>query len=224
MTNQTEEMQMTRLLLTAALTTTLGLAALAANAAGNFAGTWALDKAKSQGLSQRLSTADKVTWTIKQDDKTISVDQKVEGGVGFGGGPPGGGGGGMGGGGMGGPPAGAAGGGGMGGGMGGAPGGAAGGPPRGPMPPMPPTVYNLDGSESTISFDQDRGKATLKATKAGNALQLSRNNVFNGPNGQSLSSETRKLELSPDGKMLTATIHSENQRGKQDYTMVFSKQ
>jgi hypothetical protein len=213
---------MKRFFLTAMLTTALGLVALAANAAGNFAGTWALDKAKSQGLSQRLSTADKVTWTIKQDDKTISVDQKVEGGVGFGGGPPGGGGG-MGGGGMGGPPA--------GGGMGGPPAGAAGGggmgmggPPRGPMPAMPPTVYNLDGSESTISFDQDRGKATLKAAKVGNALQLSRNNVFNGPNGQSLSSETRKLELSPDGKMLTATIHSENQRGKQDYTMVFNKQ
>ena len=46
----------------------------------NFAGTWNLDKAKSQGLSPRMQGADKVTWTITQDDKTISIDQKVEGG------------------------------------------------------------------------------------------------------------------------------------------------
>ncbi len=78
------------------------IAAIAANAQpkANFAGTWALDKEKSQGLSQRMQGADKVTWTITQDDKTISIDSKVEGGQ-----PPaGGGGGGMGGGrGMGGP-------------------------------------------------------------------------------------------------------------------------
>lgn len=56
----------------------------------NFAGTWGLDKTKSQGLSPRLQGADKVTWTITQDDKTISIDQKVEGAQ-----PPANGGGGM---------------------------------------------------------------------------------------------------------------------------------
>ena len=67
------------------------IAAIAANAQNkaNFAGSWSLDKAKSQGLSQRMQGADKVTWTITQDDKTISIDSKVEGGQ-----PPAGGGGG----------------------------------------------------------------------------------------------------------------------------------
>lgn len=67
------------------------IAAIAANAQNkaNFAGSWSLDKAKSQGLSQRMQGADKVTWTITQDDKAISIDSKVEGGQ-----PPAGGGGG----------------------------------------------------------------------------------------------------------------------------------
>ncbi len=67
------------------------IAAIAANAQNkaNFAGTWGLDKEKSQGLSQRMQGADKVTWTITQDAKTISIDSKVEGGQ-----PPQGGGGG----------------------------------------------------------------------------------------------------------------------------------
>jgi hypothetical protein len=93
---------MKRVFLIAGLATAILLMAVAAGAQTkpNFGGTWALDKAKSQGLSQRMQGADKVTWTIIQDGKTISIDSKVEGGQ-----PPaGGGGGGMGGGrGMGGP-------------------------------------------------------------------------------------------------------------------------
>jgi hypothetical protein len=46
----------------------------------NFAGAWSLDKAKSQGLSPRMQGADKVTLTITQDAKTISLDSKIEGG------------------------------------------------------------------------------------------------------------------------------------------------
>jgi hypothetical protein len=96
---------MKRLFLIAGLMSAFLLVVLAASAAANFGGTWALDKTKSQGLSQRMQGADKVTWVITQDAKTISIDQKVEGGQ-----PPagggGGGGGGMGGGrGPGGPPA-----------------------------------------------------------------------------------------------------------------------
>jgi hypothetical protein len=94
---------MKKLFLIAGLMTAFLLVVVAASAQkANFAGTWNLDKAKSQGLSTRMQGADKVTWTITQDDKTISVDQKVEGGQTQGGG----GGGGMGGGrgmGMGGP-------------------------------------------------------------------------------------------------------------------------
>ena len=91
---------MRKALLIAGLVAAFALATLASSAAANFAGTWNLDKAKSTGLSTRMQGADKVTWTITQDSKTISIDQKIEGGQPpAGGGGPGGGGGGMGGGG-----------------------------------------------------------------------------------------------------------------------------
>jgi hypothetical protein len=86
---------MKRLFLIAGLMTAFGLAVLAASAAApaNFAGTWALDKTKSTGLSQRLQSADSVTWTITQDDKQISIETKVSGGQPPAGGGSGGGGG-----------------------------------------------------------------------------------------------------------------------------------
>lgn len=183
---------MKRLFLIAGLMATLALAIVAsAMAAANFGGTWTLDKAKSQGLSQRLQGADKVTWTITQDDKTITIDQKVEGGQ-----PPAGGGGD------------AGGGGGMGGGRG--PGG-------------PPPAYKLDGSET--SMEMGPAKATLKATWSGNALELSRKSTFTAQDGsERTSSETRKLSLSGDGKVLTAIVHSEGGRGgPTDSTLVFNK-
>ncbi len=70
------------------------LLALAASAAApaNFAGTWILDKAKSQNLG-RLQNAESVTWVITQDSKQITIEQKITGGE-MGGGPGGGGGGG----------------------------------------------------------------------------------------------------------------------------------
>src|SRR6476646_7206965 len=76
------------------------IAAIAANEQNkaNFAGSWSLDKTKSQGLDQRMADVD-VTWTITQDDSKISVESKVSGGQA----PAGGGGGGGRGGGMGGP-------------------------------------------------------------------------------------------------------------------------
>jgi hypothetical protein len=77
------------------------IAAIAVNAQNkaNFAGSWSLDKAKSQGLDQRMADVD-VTWAITQDDAKISVESKVTGGqapAGGGGGNGGGGGRGMGG-------------------------------------------------------------------------------------------------------------------------------
>ena len=171
--------------LLAALTFAL---AVSAAAPANFAGAWSLDKTKSQGLSQRMQGADKVTWTITQDDKTISIDQKVEGGQ------PGGGGGGT------------------GGGMGGG------------RPPAGPTAYNLDGSETTAEITgQMPGKSTFKATWAGSTLELMRKSVLNGPNGEVTTSESRKLSLSGDGKVLTAVVHNESPRGATDSTLVFNK-
>ena len=44
-------------------------------APSNFAGTWTLDKTKSQ-LPGQMATAD-ITWVITQDDKQLSYDTKV---------------------------------------------------------------------------------------------------------------------------------------------------
>ena len=80
---------MKRLFLIAGLMTAFGLAVLAASAASaNFAGTWNLDKAKSQGLDPRMQNAESVVWTITQDDKTISIDSKVTAGQPPAGAPP----------------------------------------------------------------------------------------------------------------------------------------
>jgi hypothetical protein len=179
---------MRRLFLIGGLMTAFGLAVVAAGAASaNFAGAWVLDKTKSQNLSPRMQGADKVTWTIIQDDKTISLDQKIDGGQ-----PQGGGGGG-----------------GMGGGR----------------PPAGPSTYKLDGSETSmdVPFGQMTGKATLKATWAGDALELSRKTTFTTPEGERTSTNTQKLSLSADGKVLTAQVHSEGRGGPQDSTLVFSK-
>ena len=85
---------MRKLLYAFGLTSALVFALAAHAAAPNFAGTWTLDKSKSQGLSQRVQNAESVSWIITQTDKEITVDEKITGGGGPGGqgGGPGGGG------------------------------------------------------------------------------------------------------------------------------------
>ncbi len=184
--------------------------AVHAAAPANFAGTWNLDKAKSQGLNQRIQGADSVTWTIAQTDKTITIEEKVTGGQmgGSGGGaggstaPAGG------------PPAGGppGGGGGQGGGRGGMMGGMGG-----------PRTFNLDGTET--SADMGRGKVARKATFSsdGATLELVSKSTFQGQDGAEIvSTITEKLTLSSDGKTLTVTRKVEGPRPS-DSTYVFTK-
>ncbi len=65
--------------------------AVHAAAPANFAGTWTLDKSKSQGLYTRMQNAESVSWVITQTEKEITIEEKVTGGN-----PPAGGGGGQG--------------------------------------------------------------------------------------------------------------------------------
>lgn len=81
---------MKRLLVLAAFVFIAAIAANAQNKA-NFAGSWSLDKAKSQGLDQRMADVD-VTWTITQDDSKIAIESKTTGGQAPGSGGGGGGG------------------------------------------------------------------------------------------------------------------------------------
>ena len=91
---------MRKLLYAFGLTSALVFAMAAHAAAPNFAGTWTLDKSKSQGLNPRQQSAESVTWNITQTDKEITIEEKMTGGAPPGGGPggggPGGGGGGRG--------------------------------------------------------------------------------------------------------------------------------
>src|SRR5215475_13647598 len=64
----------------------------------NFAGTWQLDKGKSQFPQQRADFIKSMTWTVTQDDKQLTREQQIEmnqdaiggGGGGMGGGRGGG--------------------------------------------------------------------------------------------------------------------------------------
>jgi len=197
---------MRKLLYAFGLTSALVFALAAQAAAPNFAGTWTLDKSKSQGLSNRIQNAESVSWIITQTEKDITIEEKVTGGGGGGQGGPGG------------PPAGAPPAGGApqgdrpGGGRGGMMGGGGG-----------PRTYNLDGTETT--GEAGRGKFARKATMSsdGKTLELVSKLTFQGPEGEVTTTSTDKLTLSTDGKMLTVVRHSEGPRGAQDSTFVFNK-
>jgi hypothetical protein len=196
---------MKRIFLIAGLATAFLLLVVAASAQkANFAGTWLLDKAKSEGLNPRLQGADKVTLSITQDDKTVSMETKVEGGQ-----PPQGGGGAGGGGGTG-----AGGGGGMGGGRPGGGGGMGGGP----------QVFKLDGSEDS-NTSQNGMKTDKKVSWKDGSLMLTTERAGNIQGTDFKSTQTDTLSLSGDGKTLTIKRHSESTRGgPMDSTMVYNKQ
>jgi len=204
---------MRKLLYAFGLTSALVFALAAHAAAPNFAGTWTLDKSKSQGLNQRMQNVDSVTWNVTQTEKEITIDEKVTGGGGPGGAGPGGP-----------PPAGAP--------APGAPaaggpppgGGQGGGPGRGMGMGGGPRTFNLDGSETT--GEMGRGKFVRKATLSsdGKTLELASKVTFQGPDGNEITTtSTDKLTLSADGKSLTVVRHAESPRGAQDSTLVFNK-
>jgi hypothetical protein len=194
---------MRKLLYVFGLASALVFALAAQAAAPNFAGTWTLDKSKSQGLSQRMQNAESVSWNITQTEKDITIEEKVTGG-GPGGGP-------------GGPPAGAP-------PAGGAPqGDRPGGGRGGMMGGGGPRTYALDGTET--SGEMGRGKFVRKATLSsdGKTLELVSKLTFQGPEGEVTTTSDDKLTLSADGKTLTVVRHSESPRGAQDSTLVFNK-
>jgi hypothetical protein len=196
---------MRKLLYAFGLTSALVFALAAHAAAPNFAGTWTLDKSKSQGLNPRWQNAESVTWNVTQTEKEITIDEKVTGG-GPGGGP-------------GGAPAGGA---PAGGPPGGGPGGGGGRGMGGGM--MGPRTFSLDGSETT--GDMGRGKFARKGTLAsdGKTLELVSKVTFQGQDGNEVTTTSNdKLTLSADGKTLTVVRHSESPRGAQDSTLVFNK-
>lgn len=185
-----------------ALLLTLSVAASAQKA--SFAGTWELDKAKSQLPGRQAEMIQSMTWTVTQDANQLSREQKQErnpnaqgpGGPPAGGAPP-----------AGGPPPGGGGGGGRGGGMMGGGGG--------------PLTVKLDGSETKT--ETERGKSSTKASWQGSVLEIKTTGTFNTPNGEMTTTTTEHWELTDGGKSLKVHRVAESPRGPQESTMVFAK-
>jgi hypothetical protein len=184
---------MRKLLFAFGLTSALVFALAAHAAAPNFAGTWTLDKSKSQGLSQRIQNAEGVSWIITQTDKQISVEEKIQGGGGPGGAPGAGGGGGQ-------------------GGRGGM---------MGPQGPRTYNLDGTEttGEAGRGKFAR---KATLSSDGKTLEL-VNKNTFTGQDGNEITITSTDKLTLSGDGKVLTVARHSESPRGPQDSTLVFNK-
>ena len=159
----------------------------------NFAGSWELDKAKSQLPGPMGDMIKSMTWTITQDDKQLTREQKMERAEGAGG-PPGGG-----------PPGGGGGGRGMGGGMMGG----------GPL------TLKLDGSETTT--ENPRGVTKTKAALSASALEVNSVMNMTTPNGDFTMTTKEKWELLDGGKTLKVQQTRETPRGPMESTMVFTK-
>jgi len=69
----------------------ISIAAVNAQKGANFAGAWELDKAKSQLPQRQSDNIKSATWTVTQDDKQLTNEQKIERVEGAGGGGGGGG-------------------------------------------------------------------------------------------------------------------------------------
>jgi hypothetical protein len=148
---------------------------VSAAAPTNFAATWSLDKAKSEGLQGRMASVDQ-TWVVTQDAKTFTVDKSFSGG-------------------------------------------------EQPIPAQK-SSYNLDGSETTVDVTgRMPGKATLSAKWQGDGKILELNSVTkaNVQGNDITITSMEHWELADGGKTLKVHRVSENPRGKQESTLMFTK-
>ncbi len=105
-------------------------------------------------------------------------------------------------------------------------GGGGGGGRGGGMGGNQPSTYKLDGSETTTDLTgRMTGKVTRKAKWAGEGKILELNSVTNADfNGNAFTSTTTEhWELADDGKTLKVHRKSENPRGTQESTYMFTK-
>ena len=190
-------------------------------ASANFAGTWVLDKARSQGLPPQWENIESYTMVVTQDDKQITVENKIVGGVRAGGEQGGIGGQGR-------PPRDGAAGDGQGGGRraGGGQGGGRGG--RGGFGMgMPTATYKLDGTETQIESAGGRGgAATLKAQwkDGGKGLELTNTRSFNFQGNETTRTTKERWELADGGKVLKVKRTADGRQGAQESTLVFNRQ
>ena len=169
--------------------------AVSAAAPANFAGSWALDKSKSDGLPPQAANINGLTLSVTQDAQQITVDSKMA---------------------MASQDASAAGGPGQGGGRGRG---------MGMFPPSASykldgtetTADNPGGRGGTTTF-----KAEWK--DGGKTLELKRVSKLNFQGNDVTLTSTEDWTLSADGKTLTVKRTTESPRGTQSSTLVFNKQ
>lgn len=227
---------MKRVLIGCALTLVLVAGVFAASSTpANFSGTWVLDKEKSDGLQRQLQNVESYTMVVTQDDKQLTVENKISGGARRGdqnsasgentaprdrGGQASGQGGSQDGSMTGGRRRGGFG--GQGGGQGGGRGG------RGGMGMGTGTAtYKLDGSESKVESAGGRGgAATLKAQwkDGGKVLELTNSRSFNAQGNDMTRTVKDRWELADGGKTLKVKRSVDGMQGSQESTLVFSKQ
>jgi hypothetical protein len=189
----------------------------ASGTAANFSGTWVLDKSKSDGLPPQWQNIESYTMVVTQDDKQLTVENKIAGGVRAGGeqngasgenaprrdrGGQDGGQGGFG---------------GRGGGRGGRGGGMG----------MGTATYKLDGSETRIESASGRaGAATFKAQwkDSGKVLELTNARSFNLQGNEMTRTTTDRWELADGGKTLKVKRTTDGRQGTQESTLVFTRQ
>ncbi len=212
---------MKRSLIAFSLATVLLAGAWAVSAASaNFAGTWVLDKARSQGLPPQWENIESYTMVVTQDDKQLTVENRFAGdfrpggeqagigsqgrtpregaGEGQGGGRRAGGG--------------------QGGGLGGRGGFGMG---------MPTATYKLDGAETQIESAGGRGGASkLKAQwkDGGKALELTNIRSLNFQGNETTRTTKERWELAEGGKVLKVKRTVDGRQGTQESTLVFNKQ
>ncbi|HXU39801.1 MAG TPA: hypothetical protein VN937_25840 [Blastocatellia bacterium] len=232
---------MKRVLIGCALTLALVAGVFAASSTpANFSGTWVLNKDKSDGLPRQLQNVESYTMVVTQDDKQLTVENKIAGGarggdqnsasgennaprdrVGQGSGQGSSQDGSM----TGGRRRGGFGGqvGGQDGGQGGGRRGGRGGMGMG----MGTATYKLDGSESKVESAGGRGgAATLKAQwkDGGKVLELTNARTFNVQGNDMTRTVKDRWELADSGKTLKVKRSVDGMQGSQESTLVFSKQ
>lgn len=182
---------------TAACVLLAGVLSASAAAPANFAGTWALDKVKSENLPPPAASATSLTLTVTQDAQQINVVSKAEMPQSTSAGGPG------------------------------APTLTPGlGRGRGMAFPLNAS-YKLDGTETTANDPAGRiGTTTFKAVwkDDGKTLELTRVLKGNFGGNDVTITTTEDWSLSADGKTLTIKRTNESPRGTQSSTLVFNKQ
>jgi len=188
---------MKRLLVLGALIGALSLAGLAASASStNFAGTWVLDKGRSESLPRQLERVQSYTMLITQDGERLTVENKIESAPRADSAPDSS--------------------------RGDRQGRRGGREGRGGRFGQPKATYTLDGKEQSV--ETPRGIFSIKALWKGDALELTETRNINREGNEMTVTTTDYWELAEGGKVLNVNRTINSPRGTQQSKLTFNRQ